>query len=178
MRAITILLPDAVSRQVLTEAQKNNTDASTLCSTLIAEHFLSFSSKEPATSTDQERPMTAPPSKSFDLTHNFPGFPPLSIELGQRFVDEALKLPGTRAFKSLSGRGVGIEPNFVFIEYLLKRYPGGIGVSFYGNPTSLGLSTPGRNPNYSRSQARSFDELKPLLKLIRRSYQLRFGTAS
>src|SRR5208337_3175733 len=116
-------------------------------------------------------------SNGFEVSKNFPNYPNRSIELAQEFVDESLKMPGTRAFRAFSERGVGIEPNFVFVEYLQKRHPGGIGVSFYGSPDRLGYRglLPGRNPNYSRSVARTEEELKPLLDLIRRSYQLKFG---
>jgi len=83
-----------------------------------------------------------------------------------------------KAFKAESGRGIGIEPNFVFVEYLQKSWPGGVGVSFYGSPDKHAHSglRPGRNPNYSRSTARTHDELKPLLAEIRRSYELKRGT--
>lgn len=117
------------------------------------------------------------PSNGFDVRKHFSGFPNRSIELAQQFVDESLKLPETRAFKSFSGRGVGISPNFVFVPYLLKRQPGGIGVSFYGSPDKLNHPSlcDGRNPNYSRATVHDSKELAPLIGLIRRSYELKLG---
>jgi hypothetical protein len=118
------------------------------------------------------------PSGTFDVRKHFPDYPSASIDLAQTFVDQALKIPGIKAFRAESGRGIGIEPNFVFVEYLQKSWPGGIGVSFYGGPDKhlhRGLRS-GRNPNYSRSTARTLDELKPLLAEIRRSYELKRGT--
>jgi hypothetical protein len=114
-------------------------------------------------------------ANGFDVGKSFPNLPALSIDLAQQFVNKALEIPGTRAFKT--ERGIGIEPNFVFVEYLLKRQPGGIGVSFYGRPSAhfIGGLLDGRNPNYSRATAHSPEELKPLLESVRRSYQLKFG---
>ncbi len=177
MKTLTILLPDTVSQQVLEEAKRQNVDAATLCSGIVAEHILEQVRDTLMARGAQQQDSTAVPSNGFDVKHNFPNFPLRSVELAQRFVDTALKSPGARAFKAFSGRGVGIEPNFVFVEYLLKRHPAGIGVSFYGSPDSLkhrGLR-PGRNPNYSRSTAHNPEELEPLLQLIPRAYQLKFG---
>src|SRR5690606_56261 len=69
----------------------------------------------------------------FDVATAFEGFPRPSVELAQRFTDEAQKLGRVRAFRNR--RGIGFDPNFVFIEYLMSRSgAGGIGVSFYGEP--------------------------------------------
>ncbi len=183
MKTLTILLPDAVSQMLHAEAKRQNIDAVTLCSGLVAEHFLEQEPETPMlSSVEPHKSQTVSTLSSgpfkFDVWKYFPDYPGLSIRLAQQFVDEALTFPGTRAFKPPSGRGVGIEPNFVFVEYLLKRQlPAGIGVSFYGSPSHLnhpGL-TVGRNANYSRATAHSEEELKSLLPLIRRSYELRFG---
>lgn len=40
MKALTILLPDPVKQLVFGEATRQNVDAATLCSGIIAEHFL------------------------------------------------------------------------------------------------------------------------------------------
>jgi len=183
VKTLTILLPDTVNHLVLAAAKRQNVNAATLCSSTIAEHFLE-QARKPEVFPSFERQISrtveshhSGQSNGFDVRKYFPNYPGASIELAQQFVDESLKMPGTRAFKAFSGRGVGIEPNFVFIEYLRKRQPGGIGVSFYGSPGSLQSPSlrPGRNPNYSRSVARIQAELKPLLEVIRRSYQLKFG---
>ncbi len=175
MKMLNVVLPDKISQQIWAEAKKRNVDAAALCSGVITEHFLERGGKGSA-SSEQEVHMTVP-STAFDVRKNFPGFPILSIELAQRFVDESFKLPDTRAFKSFSGRGVGVSPNFVFVPYLLKRQPGGIGVSFYGGPDKLNHSglRDGRNPNYSRATVHTWEELNGLLGLIRRSYELKLG---
>jgi hypothetical protein len=183
MKTLTILLPDTVNQLVLAEAKRRNVDAATLCSSTVAEHFLEQTKPQVVPNIKRQVPRTVPSdnysggSNGFDVGRSFPNYPGLSIELAQQFVDESLRMPGTRAFKAFSGRGVGIEPNFVFIEYLRKRQPGGIGVSFYGSPGSLQRPSllPGRNPNYSRSIACTQEELSPLLEVIRRSYQLKFA---
>jgi hypothetical protein len=144
MKILTILLPDAINQLVIAEAKRQHVDVATLCSSTLAEHFLEDARKTPVvTSSDYQHSVTvslhsSEPSNVFDVGKHFPNYPRLSIELAQRFVDQSLRMPGTRAFKAPSGRGVGIEPNFVFVEYLHKRHPGGIGVSFYGRPDSSG----------------------------------------
>jgi hypothetical protein len=183
MRAQTILLPDVVDELVLAEAMRQRVGPAAICSGIIAEHFLNLSNKSsgiPQRASSQPQPhppQRTAPSGSFDVRRHFPDYPSASIELAQTFVDQALKIPGIRAFKADSGRGIGIEPNFVFVEYLQKSWPGGIGVSFYGSPEKhqhRGLR-PGRNPNYSRATARTPDELTPLLAEIARSYELKRG---
>lgn len=177
MKTLTILLPDSVTQHIWAEAKSQNVDAATLCSGVITEYFLEQSGKTPRVAGTEQEAQVNGPSSAFDVRKNFPGFPNLSVELAQLFVDESLKLPETRAFKSFSGRGVGISPNFVFVPYLLKRQPGGIGVSFYGSPDKLNRSSlrDGRNPNYSRATVRTRKELEPLIGLIRHSYDLKFG---
>jgi hypothetical protein len=184
MRTQTILLPDVVDKLLLAEAVRQKVGPGAICSGIIAEHFLNLPKKpdgtpQPASPLRQpDPPQRTVPSSTFNVRSHFPAYPSTSVELAQVFVDHALKIPGIKAFKAESGRGIGIEPNFVFVEYLQKSWPGGIGVSFYGNPdrhVHHGLR-PGRNPNYSRSTARSLDELKPLLAEIRRSYELKRGT--
>jgi hypothetical protein len=180
MRAQKILLPDVVDELVLAEAVRQKVGPAAICSGIIAEHFLNLSKKVAGTPLPlrPDPPQRAAPAGAFDVRKHFPDHPNASVELAQAFVDEALKIPGIKAFMADSGRGIGIEPNFVFVEYLQKSWPGGIGVSFYGSPDKhhhTGLR-PGRNPNYSRSTARTADELKPLLGEIIRSYELKRGT--
>lgn len=139
MKALTIFLPDPVKQLVFGEATRQNVDVATLCSGIIAEHFL-VARQAPVVSR-AERPMTisvpvdrSEPTDTFDVRKHFPNYPTRSVELAQQFVTEALKISGTGAFQAYSGRGIGIRPNFVFVEYLQKSHPGGIGVSFYGRP--------------------------------------------
>jgi len=183
MKTLTVLLPDPVSEFVFREAARQKVDAAALCSSVIAEHFLSAQTMITAGPVEvqaatPQNPRPAEPTAMFDVQKNFPGYPPVSVRLAQQFVDGALKMPGTTAFKAYSERGVGMRPNFVFVEYLQKSYPGGVGVSFYGRPEDHlrpTLLRPGRNPNYSRSIACTQETLKPLLEEIRRSYELKFG---
>lgn len=174
MKTVTIVLPDAVVQRLVVEATRKRVDIATLCSAVVGEHFLNLDTTSSFVREAESRTVARAGNK-FDVRTHFPGHPLLSTELAQRFVDEALKLPRTTAFAS--ERGVGIEPNFVFVEYLLKRHPGGIGVSFYGSADKLGASSLrlGRNPNYSRSVVYGEHDLKPLLALIPRSYQLKLG---
>jgi len=187
MRALTILLPDQVNELVVGEATRQKVDAASLCSGVIADHFLEARKSTAVYSLERQAKISelthrSEPIDIFDakrdIRKHFPGYPTRSIELAEQFVGEALKLSGTRAFKAFSGRGIGIEPNFVFIEYLQKSHPGGIGVSFYGRPQDhfhASLLRPGRNPNYSRSIVCTSEGLKPLLEEIRRSHELKFG---
>ena len=174
---MTILLPDTVNQHVLAEAKRQKVDAATLCSGLIAEHFLQSGRDVPMISNQKAQAPTAAPSNQFDVRKNFPNFPGRSVEFAQQFVDECLRLPGIRVYKN--GRGVGIEPNFAWVEYLNVRQPGGIGVSFYGSPEQLHHPRlrSGRTPSYSRTTVRTRDELIPMLEVIRRSHQLKFGSA-
>jgi hypothetical protein len=187
MRTLTILLPDQVNELVVGEATRQNVDTAALCSGIIAEHFLERRAVPVVSSPERKAKPSEPTHRSdpidiFDVKKDikklFPEYPTLSIELAEQFVGEALKVLGARAFKAFSGRGIGIEPNFVFVEYLQKSHPGGIGVSFYGRPQDHlhpNLLRPGRNPNYSRSIVCTHVALKPLLEEIRRSHELKFG---
>ncbi len=187
MKALTILLPEPVNQLVLGQAARRGVDPTGLCSGIIAEYFLQ-ARKIPAVSTNKHPATTAAPpnrpepSEKFSVKNDvrklFSNYPTRSVELAEQFVGEALKMPGAMAFKAFSGRGIGIEPNFVFVEYLQKSDPGGIGVSFYGRPEDhlhLNLLRPGRNPNYSRSIVCTHEGLKPLLEEIRRAHELKFG---
>jgi len=184
MKALTIVLPDQVNQLVISEAARKHVDAAALCSTIVAEHFLG-SRGNSAVGRVREREhssnrATAPAilDSRKDVKNLFPQYPTLSVELAEKFVAEALKFGNARAFRAFSGRGIGLDPNFVFVEYLQKSHPGGIGVSFYGRPQDHihpTLLRPGRNPNYSRSIACTQETLKPLIEEIGRSYELKFG---
>jgi hypothetical protein len=190
MRTLTILLPEQVSQRVVSEANIRNVDAAALCSSVIAEHFLEASDRATTPRVEEkvkifEATNPSEPLDIFDpkrdIRKHFRDFPARSIELAERFVAEALRVPGTRAFKAFNGRGIGIDPNFVFVEYLQKTHSGGIGVSFYGRPQDHlhpALLRPGRNPNYSRSIVCTHEGLKPLLEEIKRSHELKFGRIS
>jgi hypothetical protein len=183
METMTILLPTQVRQWVAKEAVSRGIDASTLCSGIIAEHFLA----DVAHRIEQNRTRGAVPSapqrstitndaysSGFDVRKHFTRYPGISIQLAQAFVDAALKIPGTKAFAT--DRGVGFEPNFVFILYLRKKQPGGIGVSFYGGPQQhiySGLHI-GRNPNYSSAIVATMQELDLMLPDIKRAHDLRF----
>ncbi len=189
MVSLMILIPEHVNSLMLSEARRHGVDPATLCSGIVAEHFLGISKILTTSTAQRPNPMPASlqspasressvPTDKFDVRRHFPNYPALSVELAEKFVSEALRISGSKAFKAYSGRGIGIEPNFVFIEYLQKSYPGGIGVSFYGKPEDHLHSTllrPGRNPNYSRAIVCSQEALQPLLQEIRRSHELRFG---
>jgi len=165
------------------EAARQKVDPAALCSGVIAEHFLGDQIAVPSAraghSYQEARLIERPePTRTFDVAKLFPNYPARSVDLAQRFVDEALRISKARAFKAYSGRGIGIEPNFVFVEYLQKSHLGGIGVSFYGRPEDhihTALLRPGRNPNYSRAIACTQEALSPLLEEIGRSHELKFG---
>jgi hypothetical protein len=183
MKTLTILLSDSVYQVVLAKAIQQNVDAATLCSVIVAEHFPDARKVSAAVAVEKSTTILArsnrsEPTTMFDVKKHFPNYPTRSIELAQQFVGEALAVSGAKAFKADSERGIGIEPNFVFVEYLQRRPPGGIGVSFYGRPEDHlhpSLLRPGRNPNYSRSIVCTQEGLKPLLEEIRRSHELKFG---
>jgi hypothetical protein len=90
-------------------------------------------------------------------------------------LDEALELTGVRAFKS--NRGIGFEPNFVFIEYLRERVPGGVGLSFYGEPErhQNKLIEARRTASYSRALVRTPAELQSILPHVRKAFGFKFG---
>ena len=181
MRTLTVLLPNLVIEKISAEAAKQRVDISALCSGVLAEHFLA--GQEVIMETNAQAPSQPRPSETtaqsgdFNVRKHFSNFPARSVELAQRFVDEALKIPNVSAFRAFSGRGVGIKPNFVFVEYLQKRAPGGVAVSFYGGPEkhSHARLVAGRNPNYSRAVVTTTDELNSLLREIGRSYELKYG---
>ena len=88
-----------------------------------------------------------------------------------------MKLGHVRAFKNR--RGIGFEPNFVFIEYLMSRSrSGGIGVSFYGGPDRHSNPPPILRkgiPSYSRAKIYSHSDLDAILPHVRQSFELKFG---
>jgi hypothetical protein len=183
METLMILLPDQIGELVAAQARDRGVDPSTLCSGIVTEHVLGVGGAGKVGHPSLDLLAAVPPKPSgitdgsaavFDVQKHFPRHPGLSVQLAQSFVDAALQMPGTKAFASK--RGIGFEPNFVFIVYLRKRVPGGIGVSFYGGPEhhlyqGLGM---GRNPNYSRALVETREELERILPDVRRSYELKF----
>jgi hypothetical protein len=79
--------------------------------------------------------------------------------------------------------GIGVKPNFVFVESLLKqsgRY--GIRVSFYNRNGAImkaapKLMKPGQG-NYCRCLVESAEILEQIRPLIRMAYDLKFGKTS
>jgi len=181
MKTVTIVLPDPIIQLLEAEARRQDLDPTALCSSLVAEHFLLKTRSVPMSSFDEVRASTISESRDeegrnmFDVKKYFLNYPERSIKLAQQFVDEALKIPGVRARPN--ERGVGLEPNFAWIEYLHKQYPGAVGLSFYGSPSSLRNPKlkPGRTSSYSRAIARNQEELGALLDVLRQSYWLKMG---
>jgi hypothetical protein len=84
-------------------------------------------------------------------------------------------LPGVRAFRT--SRGIGFEPNFVFVEYLREAGRGGAMLSFYGGPDrhrNPQLKA-GRTDSYSRASVHTAEELKLVHPHVRKAYELKFG---
>ncbi len=171
MKTLTVLLPEPVERLVECEAAAKGVDPAALCASILAEHFL-------ASASTREAPV--PPERkgeeqmTFSVRDHFRGLPQYSVDFAQEIVNEALKISGVRAFKS--NRGVGLEPNFVFIEYLRERAPGGIGLSFYGGPErhQSKLIREGRTPSYSRALIRAPTELQSVLPHVRKASGVKF----
>jgi hypothetical protein len=95
-------------------------------------------------------------------------------------VDEALRLPNVTAFRN--NRGIGIKPNFIFIEYLVsQRGTPGIVASFYGEPHRFKdpekVLYSGRG-TYSRARIEDASRLAYVLPFIRQAYELKYGSPS
>jgi hypothetical protein len=181
MKPLTILLPDSVFATASEEADEHGVDVSNLCGSVLSDYFLTptrVATSPPPKNEDRNTPAVAVEGR-FDVSAAFEGFPRPSIELAQRFTDEAQKLGRVRAFKHR--RGIGFDPNFVFIEYLMSRSgTGGIGVSFYGEPhrhsNPPGILVKGI-PAYSRAKIHSSADLDAILPHVRQSYELKYGKA-
>ena len=130
MRTLTVLLPEPVEKLAEHEAAAKGVDPAALCASILSEHFLSASASTRETSAPPEK--KGEEQMTYSVRDQFRGLPQYSVDFAQAIVDEALKISDVRAFKS--NRGVGLEHNFVFVEYLRERAPGGIGLSFYGGP--------------------------------------------
>jgi hypothetical protein len=190
MKILTLALPESVARLVDREAASKRVDPASLCATILSEFFLSapvpasleLSKHELRGEAQMGTPEVTRATQTvgtdaigFNVRDNFPGVPSRSVELAQDIVNEALKLPGVRAFPN--NRGIGFEPNFVFIEYLHERAPGGVMLSLYGgsgrhrNP----LIKAGRTDSYSRALVHTQAELLSVLPHVRKAFQLKFG---
>ena len=189
MRTLQIALPDVVFAQAEAKAKEEGLDAPMFCATLVADHLLfrngdrlaksptpmAVNSSHDTNSTrvsDSERGRLL----EFDVAAQYPHYHRGSIALAQTFIDEALKHGDAEAFKT--EKGVGLKPNFAFVEYLGKRSPG-ICVSLYGNrkeyPKILDLLKNGRTSSHSRAQISNPADLRRLLPLIREAYRLKLG---
>lgn len=178
MKPLTILLPDSVFTIAAEEAEEHGVDVAQLCIGVLSDHFLANDSESLVGAPRSE--VNAPKAADFgrfDVASEFREFPRLSIELAQRFTDEAQKLGRVRAFRNR--RGIGFDPNFVFIEYLMSRSGGGgIGVSFYGEPQRH--SSPPEIlkkgiPSYSRAKVYSAADLAAILPHVQQAFELKFG---
>ena len=181
MQTLTVYLPDAVYGTAASQAKQQSLDIATLCSGLLADHFLSRATahSEPPPKT-ASTPPSAPrqPLRGFDVAHHFHGFPHRSVEYAQKFVDEVLKIP--RVTASSKGAEIAFDPNFVYIEALLRQGTrAGIRVSFFGRPEQFknapSVLRMGRPPSYSRAVIETPSDLDAILPIIRQSYALRFG---
>jgi hypothetical protein len=181
MQTLTVIIPDHVHNLVSVEAAKRNVNAAALCSGIIAEHFLDQSGesiiRDDGADSLPKPALRGESSDPFDVRGQFPGYPKLSVELAQGVVNEALRMPNTRASKAdgVNGStGIAFTPNFVFIQYLQKREPGGIMVSFYGPPHRHGPGMKRGQGNYSRIKILSGEKLTAILPEIRLAYKLKF----
>jgi hypothetical protein len=174
MKMFTVPLPDPIARLIECEAATRGVDTTALCASVLVENFLPKDITKPEVSGPLER-QEVQQQDGFRVGQYFRGLPQRSIDFAQAIVDEALKLTGVRAFRS--NRGVGFEPNFVFIEYLRERTPGGIGLSLYGGPDhhNNNLIRDGRTASYSRALIRTPAELSLVIPHVRKAFALKFG---
>jgi hypothetical protein len=187
MKTLTIHLPDSAYATASTEAQRLKMDVTAMCSLLLTEKLTTADPHTP--SKVNSAPSLAPPPREsirpsetaqskLDVAANFLGYPRTSIDLAQGFVDAALTYPNTKAFKN--NRGIGIDDNFVFIEYLRFRGTPGIMASFCPPPEELHDATgllvlkPGRG-KYTRVDITNRDALNAAIELIRQAWEWRFG---
>lgn len=179
MKPLTVILPDAVYSRAAHEAEEQDFDVSQLCAGVLSDYFLD--EQKPAESVSAAAGQEPEPLKftapEFNVADQFPGFPELSVELAQRFVDKTVKFGRARPFRSR--RGIGFDPNFVFIEYLKSRSgKGGITVSFYGEPhrhSNPPSSLENGLPGYSRAKISTVADLERIIPHIRQAYGLKFG---
>ncbi|MBL9217185.1 MAG: hypothetical protein JNG82_01760 [Opitutaceae bacterium] len=178
MKPLTILLPDSVFAAAANEAKEHGVDVPHVCIGVLSDHFLALNPLAPSLTPKARQTIPAVMlDGKFGVADAFTGFPHLSIELAQRFTDEAQRLGRVRAYRNR--RGIGFDPNFVFIEYLMSRSGGGIGVSFYGephrhaNPPEILVKG---IPSYSRAKIYSVADLDAILPHIRQAYELKFGS--
>ena len=202
MKSINITLPDSAYAEVVKKAEEYGMNVSGISSLLVVEGLAKSSSSaqtQPMKSTEhnydnftneflqgegnhESKKTKAPeltrtvPSTDFDVAANFPGINENSVSLAQAFVDEALSFAGVKAFKN--DRGIGFQPNFVWIEYIrLRDYPGGFVASFYGVAEDFNDPPPrlkaGRGQSYSRADIYDEEDLKAVIPIIKQSWELR-----
>lgn len=178
MKTLALLLSDPVYDFAAMEAKKQGVEVATLCSVLLAEHFTTVDMSQPRSGGTNPLPNHAKGVNGhFDVAAHFPGYPRRSIEFAQSFVDEAMKFQHVCAFKNK--RGIGIKPNFTFVEYLVShRGTPGIVVSFYGEPHQYDdpekVLYPGRR-SYSRTRIEDSTRLSYVLGFIRKAHELKYG---
>jgi hypothetical protein len=181
MQSVVVYLPNLVFLKASEEAREFGMDVGSFCAGILSDHFLTtFTSNIRPQSRSGEPTAISAAANGFNVAEVFPNFPRGSIELAQAFVDDVLQFPGVRAYKK--DRGIGFEPNFVFIEYLAsKGGKTGITVSFYGQPERH-INPPEilvkGIPSYSRARVQTQSELKAVLPHIRQAYELKFGGLS
>ncbi len=183
MKKITLSIPDYAFHHAAAKARREGIDLASYCAAVLADQVaptgLLVSTVEQALDSKSE---SRDVDHKFDVARHFPRFPKGSIELAQAFVDEALKLPAPPGYSRVSAtrsrRGIAIDPNFVFIEYLMSQGGTvGISASFYGGPARHGnnsIVTKGRG-TYGRARIRTKADLAAATPHIRKAYELRFG---
>jgi hypothetical protein len=118
------------------------------------------------------------PLAKFSVAGNFEGYPKRSIDFAQSVLDEVKKLKSVNVAREKNG--IKIEPNFVWIEYLLKRSGRfGIRVSFYNRKKVIMKAAPDLMNagfgSYCRCLVESTEVLKQIRPFIRKAYELKFG---
>jgi|ERR1035437_1409069 hypothetical protein len=180
MPIITVMLPEQVYAAASAEAKRAGVDVAMYCGAKLSDLLLN--SPHPlggARSTNTKQPSSprANPNAStaFDVARAFPEANPGSARLAQRFMDEAMQLPGVTARRHTRGMVIDIRPNFVRVEHLKTRRVG-ITVSFYGRNHSNSLLRPGMGA-YKRAYLETDAQLQQVLPLVKAAYNLKVGTA-
>lgn len=113
-----------------------------------------------------------------DLGSLFDSYPEKSRRYAERIFEEVFKFPGVSAKPRPNGRGIIFEPNFVSIEYLRSRSPGGLALSL-GAPKRKYRNAPeelkrGRTESYSWIMVDSDELLERVVPLLKQTWDLRY----